>query len=151
MPILASLVAYALAGEAVACLDIGDPCSGIEVWGAGPPVFVEEIPTDGVVLLRCSGPHGGAPPRCMTWPEDQATTGDDPTTGGGGGPGTPATTGAPGDSSSGGPATGGATSPEDNGLVEHGCACASRPAAPGGALAWLLALVVAGARRRRPA
>lgn len=99
------------------------------------------------------------PDRCMTWPEGQGSTGE-PATGGptssGGGSGEtgkPAGTGtsgeSPGGTSTSGTTTGAATNPVDEGLVQHGCACANARGGWPDALAGLLVLAGLGRRRRR--
>ena len=50
-----------MGGDAAACLDIGDPCLDIDTWTNVEEVFTEPVPTDGVILLRVSGPSGAAP------------------------------------------------------------------------------------------
>ena len=49
------------AGEAAACFDIGDPCVDIDTWTTVEEVFTLPVPTDGVIVLRVSGPSGAAP------------------------------------------------------------------------------------------
>lgn len=82
------------------------------------------------------------PDRCEPWPSGggttgEPTTGDDPTTG------APATSTA----STGG-TDGTSAGPGADGLVDHGCSCASAPASPLAALTVLLLLACAPRRRR---
>ncbi|MCY1056760.1 hypothetical protein [Nannocystis sp. SCPEA4] len=84
------------------------------------------------------------PDRCAAWPAMEGSTGE-PTTGAPTtGPVEPGTTGATTGATS--DATSGATTAADDGLVEHGCACASGSASWRDA--WALP-VLAGLRRRR--
>jgi len=116
-------------------------CHGASVAGQlGPQVLT---PTAPLLANNCEGPlytcatdewgQTWDRSRCMPWPAE-GTTGDAPTTGDG-------TTGVASESTS---DTGSA--PEQSGIVEHGCACASGPAS---AREGLLALIVLGLRRRR--
>lgn len=88
------------------------------------------------------------PDRCTPWPASEEDTegSEEPTTGS---PTTSGSTSGPGESGSGtagSTADDGATTNPADGLVEHGCACASGGAAGG---AWLAALMLLVRRRRR--
>lgn len=44
------------AGEAAACLDIGDPCQDVDTWTVVEPLSAAKLPIDGMILMRVSGP-----------------------------------------------------------------------------------------------
>lgn len=55
LPMLAALWTGAVAGEAAACLDIGDFCDGAVGWGAVFPEIEAPTATDGMLLLQLQG------------------------------------------------------------------------------------------------
>lgn len=58
----AVLVASLAARDAAACIDIGDPCAGVEAWSTVEPLLVGAgVPTDGMLLLGFSGSATGEP------------------------------------------------------------------------------------------
>lgn len=132
-------------------------CHGQDLAGQlGPQTLTPDSP---LLTTECAGqPYvceideagdSWDPDRCVPWPEGQASTGEPatggPTSGGSGGTGGTSGTGGSGTTPGGTGGTGSISSPIDDGLVEHGCACdGARP----DALAWLLALALPAVRRR---